>query len=198
MPEIFDVVNEADEVIGQARREDVHGNPSLIHRVAHVLVFNSRGELFLQLRAKDKDVQPDKWDTSVGGHVDAGEDYAEAARREMREELGIEGTAIEPVYRYLHRNAFESEMVATFRAISDDPIVTDPAEISEGRFWTLEEIDASPAALFTPNFLDELARYRSWTEANGRRDTRGGGSDGEWSSDRSSTPPSLDQNLARP
>jgi len=166
MAEIFDVVNDADEVIGTASREEVHGNPSLIHRVAHVLVFNARGELFLQHRARDKDVQPDKWDTSVGGHVDAGEAYAEAAQREMREELGLEATTIEPLYRYLHRNAFESEMVATFRVISDDPIVIDPTEISEGRFWTLEEIDASSEALFTPNFLDELARYRSWIESN--------------------------------
>lgn len=160
MSEQFDVVNESDEVIGRAARDEVHGNPKLIHRVAHVLVFNSAGRLFLQRRAPDKDVQPDKWDTSVGGHVDAGETYADAAHREMREELGIERRTPEPLYRYLHRNAYESEMVATYRVVWDGPISVDPSEISEGRFWTLAEIDAADPSIFTPNFLDELARFR--------------------------------------
>lgn len=162
MSEVFDVVNEDDEVVGRARRDEVHGDPSLIHRVAHVLVFNSSGELFLQRRAADKDVQPDKWDTSVGGHVDAGERYETAARREMREELGLEGPPLERLYRYRHENDYESEMVTTYRVVWDGPVETDPAEISEGRFWTLASIDAADRTLFTPNFLDELARLRAW------------------------------------
>ena len=166
--EVFDVVNEADAVIGRATREQVHGDPSLIHRVAHVLVSRSDGALFLQLRSPDKDVQPGKWDTSVGGHVDAGESYDEAARREMAEELGIEESPIEAIYRYLHRNAFESEMVTTFRTVWDGPIKTDPIEITAGRFWTLDEIDADDPSVFTPNFLDELARYREWLRARAR------------------------------
>ena len=161
MAEIFDIVDEADEVIASATREEVHGNPSLIHRVAHVLVFNSRGELFLQRRAPDKDVQPDRWDTSVGGHVDAGEPYDRAAAREMREELGIADVQPRFLYRYLHRNHYESEMVSTFLVHWDGPITVDPAEISEGAFWSFEEIDAAPPEIFTPNFLDELARYRA-------------------------------------
>lgn len=159
--EVFDVVDENDEVVGRALREEVHGDPSLIHRVAHVLVFNSAGELFLQLRAADKDVQPNRWDTSVGGHVDAGEAYEDAARREMREELGIEGCPLERLYRYRHENDYESEMVTSYRAVWDGPIEVDPAEISEGRFWTLADIEAADTALFTPNFLDELARLRA-------------------------------------
>ena len=166
--ELFDVVNEDDVVVGRARRDEVHGNPSLIHRVAHVLVFNSAGELFLQLRAADKDVQPNRWDTSVGGHVDAGETYERAARREMREELGIVGPSLEGLYRYRHENDYESEMVTTYRVVWDGPIETDPTEISEGRFWTLAAIDLADRALFTPNFLDELARYRAWLEAGER------------------------------
>jgi isopentenyldiphosphate isomerase len=162
MAEEFDIVNEADEIVGRATRAEVHGNPDLLHRVAHVLVFNSGGRLFLQRRAPDKDVQPDKWDTSVGGHVDAGESYDAAARREMREELGIESGSLEHLYKYRHSNDYESEMVSTYRIIWDGPIRIDPTEITEGRFWDLDEIASAHASQFTPNFLDELERYRSW------------------------------------
>lgn len=162
MSERFDIVNETDEVVGSALRSEVHGNPSLIHRVAHVLVFSSSGSLYLQLRAQTKDVQPGKWDTSVGGHVDAGETYEEAARREMSEELGIHDAQLERLYRYRHTNEVESEMVTTFRTVWDGRIEPDESEIQEGRFWTREELAAADQTLFTPNFLDELARYDAW------------------------------------
>jgi isopentenyldiphosphate isomerase len=163
MSEHFDIVDKDDHVIGRASRSEVHGNPELTHRVAHVLVFNSSGQLYLQLRAPDKDVQPGKWDTSVGGHVDVGETYEEAATREMREELGITSDTLEPLYRYRHRNDYESEMVQTYRLVWDGSIFADPAEISEGRFFTFDQIDGSDPAIFTPNFLNELRRYREWT-----------------------------------
>ena len=165
MSEQFDIVDERDVVIGRATRTEVHGDPTLIHRVVHVLVFNSTGRLFLQLRAPDKDVQPNRWDTSVGGHVDAGERYDDAARREMREELGIDHGELEPLYHYLHRNDFESEMVRTYSITWDGSVTVDPTEISAGRFWGLEEIEQSDPQLFTPNFLDELRRYREWTNS---------------------------------
>ncbi len=161
--EIFDVVDEQDRVIGQAAREEVHGNPSLIHRVAHVLVFDHSGELFLQKRSIKKDVQPGKWDTSVGGHVDAGESYDDAALREMREELGISGVKVEFLYTYLHRNSYESEYVKTYRCVWDGPIETDPQEIEKGRFWSLQEIRRTPREKFTPNFLDELERLEKFS-----------------------------------
>ena len=161
--EIFDVVDEQDRIIGRAKREEVHGNPSLIHRVAHVLVFNSSGELFLQKRSPSKDVQPGKWDTSVGGHVDAGESYDDAALREMREELGITGAKVEFLYTYLHSNTYESEYVSTYRCIWDGSIETDPEEIEKGRYWTLEEIRKTPREKFTPNFLDELERLEKFS-----------------------------------
>jgi isopentenyldiphosphate isomerase len=160
--ERFDVVNESDEVIGTALRSEVHGNPSLIHRVAHVLVFSSSGAIYLQLRAESKDIQPGKWDTSVGGHVDAGESYEDAAKREMSEELNMHDARMEFLYRYLHSNEIESEMVSTFRTVSDNAITPDPVEIAEGRFWTREEIAAADRSIFTPNFLAELERYDQW------------------------------------
>ena len=86
--EIFDVVNERDKVIGQNPRSEVHAR-GLLHRAVHVLVFNSRGEIFLQKRSMKKDRQPGVWDSSCSGHVDSGENYDETAVRELREELGL-------------------------------------------------------------------------------------------------------------
>src|SRR5205823_9545208 len=86
--EIFDVVNEADEVIGQERRSAVH-RLGLRHRAVHVLIFNQRGEVFLQKRSMKKDTFPGAWDSSASGHLDNGETYDACAVREVREELGL-------------------------------------------------------------------------------------------------------------
>ena len=122
MEEIVDLVDENDNVTGTALRSDVHGNPSLVHRVAHVLVFNSKGELFLQKRSMNKDVQPGKWDTSVGGHLDSGELYYQAAIREMEEELGIKPEKVDFLYQHRHSNDYESESVASFAAFGMEPL----------------------------------------------------------------------------
>ena len=89
--EIFDIVNERDEVIGQAPRKQVHAT-GLWHRAVHVLVFNARGEVFLQKRSMLKDTARGKWDSSSSGHLDTGEDYDICAVREVREEVGVTGT----------------------------------------------------------------------------------------------------------
>jgi len=89
MPEdIFGVVNERDEVVDCQPRSVVH-RLGLKHRAAHVLVFSSRGEVFLQKRSMKKDRQPGLWDSSASGHVDSGEDYDACAARELREEIGL-------------------------------------------------------------------------------------------------------------
>src|ERR1041385_3576545 len=86
--EIFDVVNERDEVIGCRSRGEVH-RLGLLHRAVHVLVFNSRGQIFLQKRSMTKDKSPGLWDSSASGHLDSGEDYDASAVREVREEIGL-------------------------------------------------------------------------------------------------------------
>ncbi len=83
--EIFDIVNERDEVVGQNTRREVHAR-GLWHRAVHVLVFNARGEVFLQKRSMKKDIAAGKWDSSASGHLDSGEDYDACAVREVREE----------------------------------------------------------------------------------------------------------------
>src|SRR6202050_2352483 len=86
--EIFDIVTERDEVVGQNTRREVHAR-GLWHRAVHVLAFNARGEVFLQKRSLKKDVAAGKWDSSSSGHLDSGEDYDACGVREVREEIGL-------------------------------------------------------------------------------------------------------------
>lgn len=161
--EVFDIVDENDQVIGQAPRSQCHGDPDLVHRVAHVLLFNRRGELLLQMRAATKDVQPGRWDTSVGGHLDLGESYLAAAYREMEEELGIVGVPLTFMYSSKMRNDFESENVRTYLATCDGEIRFNPEEIDGVRFWAAEEIEAAlGAGVLTPNFEQEWELYKKW------------------------------------
>ena len=161
--ELFDIVDETGKVIGTAPRSRCHGDPSLIHRTAHVFVFHPEGKkILLQLRRKDKDIQPGKWDTSVGGHLDHGEDFEEAARRELREELGFTGEAsLKFLFDSVIRNEIESENTRVYSLVSDGPFSFQKSEIDAVRFWSLEEIDrelASGGAAFTPNLCTELKR----------------------------------------
>lgn len=96
--EIFDVVDEADAVTGQATRREVH-EKGLLHRAVHVFVINRHGELLLQKRSRFKDVHPEVWDSSVAGHLDSGEDYVTAAIRELEEEMGVTGVAPDEIGR---------------------------------------------------------------------------------------------------
>lgn len=161
MSEYLEIVDADDQVIGLALRSECHGNPQLIHRVAHVLVFDRQGRLLLQKRSMNKDVQPGKWDTSVGGHLDPGETYAEASAREMFEELGITNLPLTFLHAYQMRCDFESENVVTFTTCHDGPFPFSAVEIDEVRFWTPQEIDAAlSSGILTPNFEDEWARWQ--------------------------------------
>jgi isopentenyldiphosphate isomerase/intracellular septation protein A len=155
--EIFDLVNPEGKVIGKAPRSAVHGNPQLLHPVVHIHVFNKNGQLFLQKRAKSKEVQPNKWDTSVGGHVQSGESVENALIREAEEELGIKNAQYQPLYRYVMKNEFESELVHTFRTRHNGPFKINKEEITFGRFWKIKEIKNNlRKEIFTPNFEQEF------------------------------------------
>ncbi|SDE23009.1 NUDIX hydrolase [Desulfuromonas thiophila] len=164
--DMLEVVDEADQVIGCFPRRQCHGDPRLVHRVAHVLVFDPQGRLLLQKRSEAKDVQPGRWDTSVGGHLDPGETYDMAACREMQEELGIAVRTLRPLYRYRWRTSFESENVMTFLLHYQGPIRFAPAEIDAVRWWHADEIDAAVGTgLLTPNLEAEWQRWLEWTTA---------------------------------
>jgi isopentenyldiphosphate isomerase len=160
--ELLPLVDEEGRAVGCARRSEVHGNPALLHPVVHCLVVSSRGELLLQLRSATKDVQPGRWDTSVGGHVGLGESIEHAVTREIGEELGatVRFTELEFLYRYVMRSEIETELVHTFLWQADGPFRAEPGEIDGLRFWSEGEVLAKMGSKsFTPNFEDEFRRY---------------------------------------
>ena len=158
--ELFEIVDESGRVIGLAPRSRCHGDPSLAHRSVHVFVFNARGDIYLQKRSSHKDVQPGKWDTSVGGHLAPGESYLLAAARELTEELGVALDSLnrlELLHSYVWRTAIETEHVQTFRLPHEGPFSLHPDEIEEGRFWSRQAIrNAMGTGAFTPNLEHEL------------------------------------------
>ena len=158
--ERFPVVDGEGRVIGQATRGECHNGSHLLHPVVHLHVFNPQGDVYLQKRPEWKDIQPGKWDTAVGGHIDYGETPEQALLREVREELGI--TAFAPVFvgRYVFESQRESELVYVHRTVYDGPIHPSAEELDGGRFWSMQELrDAIGRGLLTPNFESEFQRF---------------------------------------
>lgn len=158
--EMFPVVDEEGNITGAATRGECHNGSKLLHPVVHLHVFNSRGELFLQKRPEWKDIQPGKWDTAVGGHIDLGESVDIALRREVREELGITDFTPQPLTHYVFESARERELVFCFKTVYDGEVCPSE-ELDGGRFWSLDEIRRHLGqGVFTPNFESEFARLK--------------------------------------
>jgi isopentenyldiphosphate isomerase/intracellular septation protein A len=156
--EWFDIVDAEGNVRGKAPRSVCHSQKGLLHPVVHLHVLDAGGRLFLQKRSPDKQVQPGKWDTAVGGHVASGENIEDALKREAEEELGLSGFLAVPVVRYVWESDVESELVYMFITRWDGPLRPDPGEISEGKFWKISEIrEALADKILTPNLEFEFA-----------------------------------------
>ena len=156
--EMFPVVDEQGNLVGAATRGECHGGSMLLHPVVHLHVFNSKGELYLQRRPLWKDIQPGKWDTAVGGHVDLGESVDMALMREAREELGLTEFTPERLTSYVFESERERELVFAHR-ITYDGAIAPSDELDGGRFWTLDEIRAQLGqGVFTPNFENEFRK----------------------------------------
>ena len=160
--EIFPVVDEDGQVVGKATRGECHGGSMLLHPVVHLHVVSADGSLLLQKRAMSKDIQPGRWDTAVGGHVDCGETPFQAVLREAAEELGIDAAGACFAGRYVFESSIERELVHTFYIVVEKHGFTaDFAadEIDEVRFWTQEELRAAAGGgLLTENFEMEFER----------------------------------------
>jgi isopentenyl-diphosphate delta-isomerase type 1 len=140
--ELFDVVDEKDQVLGQRARREVH-QLGLLHRAVHLLVFNARGEVFLQKRSLKKDCFPGTWDSSASGHLQPGETYDACVLREAQEELGL-------VLKDLPQALFKvaacaetgQEFVWVYRCQAEGPFQLDPEEIERGGWFSPEAVTA--------------------------------------------------------
>ena len=162
--ELLDVVDEHDRVIGKERRGVIHAQ-GLMHRSAQVLVFNSRGELFLQKRSVNKDEFPGLWDSSAAGHLDRGESYAHCARRELEEELGItDPVELEQLCKLPASADTGFEHCTVFRCRYDGPLTLQPEEVQEGRWVGSAEMDRlveQPDSPLTPAVRNIWRKVRS-------------------------------------
>lgn len=158
--EIFPIVDDEGTVLGSATRGECHSGSRLLHPVVHLHVFNSQGQVYLQRRPLWKDIQPGKWDTAVGGHIDYGESPSDALRREVREELGIKDFTPVSIGKYVFESQRERELVYVNSTIYDGEISPSSEELDGGRFWTFDEIRAAIGKdVLTPNFESEFRRF---------------------------------------
>jgi len=164
--EMLPLVDAGGLVYGQATRSYCHSGARVLHPVVHLHIIDREGNLYLQKRAMDKDLLPGYWDTAVGGHVTYGEQVQEALFREAGEELGLQ--AFNPIFvcSNIWETTRDRELVFTFAAVGHPNLAPDNAEVSEGRWWTREELTAALGKhILTPNFVWEYTSIRERLEA---------------------------------
>jgi 16S rRNA (adenine1518-N6/adenine1519-N6)-dimethyltransferase len=168
LTERLPVVDENDRVQGDATRGEVHGD-NLRHRAVHILIFNQRGDMYLQQRSRWKDLHPLKWDSSAAGHVTAGETYDETARRELEEELGV-NVPLQKVFQLTASLRTDHEFIWGYRGVIVGEVHPNKCEIERGVFFPSLVIDGWTSARpgdFAPGFLQCWKAYR---ETNSGRD----------------------------
>ncbi|MBI2596548.1 NUDIX domain-containing protein [Candidatus Daviesbacteria bacterium] len=165
LDEQLDIVDENGKVIGQASRGEVY-QKGLLHRASHILIKNSKDQIYLQKRSLPKKLLPGYWDISAAEHLKVGETFEQAAKRGLKEELGIEVglQLIREAHHQTSRNqnngevSLENELVTLFVGVYDGKVRFDKEEVAEGKFFTPEEIHKSikeKTIQFTDWFLEE-------------------------------------------
>ena len=164
--EMLPLVELSGLVYGQATRAWCHSGSKALHPVVHLHIIDRMGRIYLQKRSRTKDLLPGYWDTAVGGHVTYGEQALEALYREAAEELGLHG--FNPVFldNYVYQTQRDSEFVLIYAMVGHPELDPDNAEVSEGKWWTMDEIDAAIGkGVLTPNFESEFSRIRASLQA---------------------------------
>lgn len=155
--ELLPLIDTLGNIIGCASRDKCHNGSKLLHPVIHLHVFNKKGDILLQKRSINKDIQPQRWDTSVGGHVEYGEKIEEALKREAYEELKIRNFIPYFIQSYLFESNIEKEKIYSYKTTYIPTFYFNSKEIDDIRFWNLKEIHQNIGKnLFTLNFEYEF------------------------------------------
>jgi len=157
------IIDDAGKVQGKMPRSIARNGSMILHPVVHLQVLDSKGNLYLQKRADHKLVQPGKWDTAVGGHISAEESVDLSLKREAIEEIGLTNFKADPFKQYKWESDIEKELVFAFITQSNQKMIPNPDEVSEGKFWSFEEIENNLGKdIFTPNFEIEFEYLKEY------------------------------------
>lgn len=157
--EVVLIVDRDNRETGSAPRHEMRAL-GLPHRAAYIMVFNSRGELFVQKRTMSKDIYPGYYDIAAGGVVLAGESYEESAKRELAEEMGIVKTELVPHFTFFYEEGSNRVWGRVYSCIYDGELTLQAEEVESGFFALPEEVLAlSRKERFTPDGLYVLKRY---------------------------------------
>jgi 8-oxo-dGTP pyrophosphatase MutT (NUDIX family) len=157
--EIVVIVDEHNQVVGAAPRREMRAK-RLAHRSTYILVFNPRGELYVQKRTLTKDVFPGYFDVAAGGVVLAGETYEQGAERELEEEMGIRSIPLNRLFDFYFEDEHTRLWGCAFSCVYDGAVVLQEEEVESGAFVPVSDVlqraDSEP---FTPDGMYVLRRY---------------------------------------
>jgi 8-oxo-dGTP pyrophosphatase MutT (NUDIX family) len=157
--EIVVIVDEKNNVVGAAPRSQMRAQ-GLAHRATYILVFNSKGDLYIQKRTTVKDIYPGYYDVAAGGVVLDGETYEECAERELEEEMGISGIPLTKLFDFYHEDGRNRVWGKVFRCVYDGEIVLQEEEVESGEFQRIDEVlKRGEKEKFTPDGIYVLKRY---------------------------------------
>jgi isopentenyl-diphosphate delta-isomerase type 1 len=155
--ELFDIIDENDQVIGQKMRSTVHQH-GLWHRGVHVLLFTQDERLLVQQRSKNKSQSPLAYDCSVSEHVITGEGYFDAAIRGLSEELSLTNIEITPLVKFkMNYGPNDNEISMIYKGyVAPEQVRFDPTEIERVDYFTLSELQM--------RMNDETTKFSYWLE----------------------------------
>jgi isopentenyldiphosphate isomerase len=157
--EIITIVDVDNNVVGSAKRREMRAR-GLPHRASCILVFNSKGELFVQKRTMTKDIYPGYYDVATGGVVLADESYDLSAERELAEELGARNTPLTPHFDFKHEDENNIVWGRLYICTYDGEIILQAKEVESGAFLTIDQVlELSKKESFTPDGLYVFKRY---------------------------------------